>query len=75
MTAGTAADRHLALLRSIVEPDVTAVRNALSDPTTDLIGFLRFAHQHQARPRDGRELLIFANQLASSRTKHRSPRR
>ena len=47
MTAATAADGHLALLRSIVKPDVTAVRDALSDPKTDLIGFLRFAHHHQ----------------------------
>jgi len=42
----TAAEGHLALLRSIVKPDVTALRDALSDPKTDLIGFLRFAHHH-----------------------------
>lgn len=42
-----AREGHLALLRSLVKPDVAAVRDALSDPKTDLIGFLRFAHHHQ----------------------------
>ena len=43
----TATEGHLALLRSMVKADVTAVRDALSDPKSDLIGFLRFAHHHQ----------------------------
>jgi putative nucleotidyltransferase-like protein len=37
----------LALLRSLVRGDVEALRHALSDPATDVAGFLGFARRHQ----------------------------
>lgn len=41
---------ELALLRLIVREDRAALRLALSDPSIDLTGFLRFAHRHQLGP-------------------------
>ena len=38
---------HVALLRSLVKGDAGVLARALSDPTTDVAGFLRFAHAHQ----------------------------
>lgn len=42
-----ARERHLALLRAVIKADVAALRKAFADPATDVIGLLRFAHQHK----------------------------
>ncbi len=35
------------MLRALVRGDVSALRETLADPATDVAGFLRFAHRHQ----------------------------